>query len=309
MSAITLQAMRAFRAVVELKSFRRAGDRLDLGGSAVSKLIAALERELGATLLARTTRSLSLTEAGAAFYASAVRITDEADDAIGRIREHDGRPSGVLRVSAPASFGICWLAPRLPQFLERHPKLRVDLSLNDRQVDLVAEGFDCALRIATGLRDSTLHARTLGAVPRVLVAAPRYLRRAPPLRAPADLAAHNALEFSLSATGHAWPFLVDGRTVEVPVSGNLAVDNSVMLRAALVAGTGVALTPRFVVEDLLQSRRLVTRLDDCLPAPHRLYGVTVERRHLPAKTRALLDFVAEHMDTATAAALPRGGRA
>lgn len=295
MSAVTLQAMRAFRAVVELKSFRRAGDRLDLGSSAVSKLIAALERELGAALLARTTRSLSLTEAGAAFYESAVRVTDEADHAIDRVREHDGQPAGLLRVSVPASFGICWLAPRLPRFLERHPRLRVDLSLNDRLVDLVAEGFDCALRIATGLRDSTLHARTLGAVPRVLVAAPRYLRRAPPLRAPADLAAHNALEFSLSATGHVWPFLVDGRTQEVTVSGNLSVDNSVMLRAALVAGTGIALTPRFVVEDLLQSRRLVTRLDAYLPAPHRLFGVTVQRRHPPGKTRAFLDFVAAEM--------------
>ena len=295
MSAITLQSMRAFRAVVELKSFRRAGDRLDLGSSAVSKLVAALERELGTALLARTTRSLSLTEAGTAFYESAVRITDEADHAVDRVREHDGQPSGVLRVSVPASFGICWLAPRLPRFLERHPRLRMDLSLNDRLVDLVAEGFDCALRIATGLRDSTMHARPLGDVHRVLVAAPRYLRRAPPLRAPADLAAHNALEFSLSATGHAWPFVVGGQRVDVMVSGNLAVDNSVMLRAALVAGTGIALTPRFVVDDLLRSRQLVTRLDACLPPPHHLYGVTVQRRHLPGKTRAFLDFVAAEM--------------
>lgn len=296
MSAITLQAMRAFRAVVELKSFRRAGDRLDLGSSAVSKLIAGLERELGTALLARTTRSLSLTEAGAAFYESAVRVTDEADHAVDRVREHDGQPSGVLRVSVPASFGICWLAPRLPHFLAQYPRLRVDLSLNDRLVDLVAEGFDCALRIATGLRDSTLHARPLGAVPRVLVAAPKYLRRAPPLRTPADLAAHNALEFSLSATGHAWPFVVDGRRMDVAVSGNLAVDNSVMLRSALVAGTGIALTPRFVVEDLLASRQLVSRLDDCLPPPHQLFGVTVQRRHLPGKTRAFLDFVADAME-------------
>lgn len=295
MSAITLQAMRAFRAVVELKSFRRAGDRLDLGSSAVSKLVAGLERELGTALLARTTRSLSLTEAGAAFYESAVRVTDEADHAVDRVREHDGQPSGVLRVSVPASFGICWLAPRLPHFLAQYPRLRVDLSLNDRLVDLVAEGFDCALRISMGLRDSTLHARALGPVPRVLVAAPRYLRRAPPLRTPADLAAHNALEFSLSATGHAWPFVVDGRRVDVAVSGNLAVDNSVMLRSALVAGTGIALTPRFVVEDLLASRQLVSRLDDCLPPPHQLFGVTVQRRHLPGKTRAFLDFVADAM--------------
>jgi DNA-binding transcriptional LysR family regulator len=288
----TLHGMRAFRAVVELKSFKRAGERLGLGGSAVSKLVAGLEHDLDALLLQRTTRTLALTEAGTSFYESVVLVLDEIERSLDQLHDRHGQPQGLLRVSLPTSFALRWLSSRIPDFLVRYPNLRVDLALNDRFVDLVAERFDCALRIGTALPDSSLYARRLGSMPRVLVAAPRYLKGAPPLHAPADLVAHQALLYSLASTGSAWPFVVDGRPVSVEVTGRLMVDNSVILRDALVAGLGLALTPHFVVQDLLASRKLVALLPGFMAAAHGVYGVVSQRRHLPLKTRVFLDFVA-----------------
>jgi DNA-binding transcriptional LysR family regulator len=291
MSQPSLQGMRAFRAVVEQKSFKRAGVRLGLGGSAVSKLVAGLEQELGALLLQRTTRTLALTEAGEGFYESVVRVLDETESAVERLREQGGRPTGRLRVSVPTSFALRWLSPRLPDFMVRYPGLELDLALNDRFVDLVAERFDCALRVSSALDDSSLYARRLGQMPRVLVASPRYLRGAPPLRAPADLADHQTLVYATSGTGSRWPFVVQGRSLSVPVTGRLQVDNSLMLREALLAGLGVTLTPLFVVDDLLASRKLVALLPKCMPPAHGVFGVTTQRRHLPMKVQCFLDFV------------------
>jgi DNA-binding transcriptional LysR family regulator len=291
MKTPTLRGMHAFRAVVELKSFMRAGERLGLSGSAVSKLVAALEHDLEAQLLQRTTRKLAVTEAGARFYESAVLVLDETEQALDRLHDRAGQPRGLLRVSVPSSFALCWLSPRLPEFLLRYPGLRVELSLNDRYVDLVAERFDCALRIGSALADSSLVARRLGSVPRVLVAAPRYLKAAPPLRAPGDLLAHDALVHSPSSAGSEWPFLVDGRAVSVQVTGRLTVDNSVLLRDTLLAGIGLALTPHFVVEDLLAGNLLMALLPECMAAPYGVYGIVTQRRHMPLKTSVLLDFV------------------
>lgn len=305
MTTPTVQGMRAFRAVAELGSFKRAAERLALSSSAVSKLVAGLEQDVGAQLLRRTTRTLSLTEAGATFLELVVRVLDELERAVERLHERDGQPRGTLRVSAPTSFALRWLSPRIPQFLARHPAVRLDLSLDDRLVDVVADGYDCTLRIGSSLPDSSLHARRLGAVRRVLVAAPRYLKRAPPLRAPADLAAHEALVYTRS-NGDAWPFVVGGRRVDVTVAGRYRVDNSVMLRDALLAGIGLTLTPRFVVDDLLTANRLVALLPDCMPPPHGVFGVTAQRRHAPLKTRAFLDFVAEQLRASEPAEEPPG---
>ncbi|MED5620219.1 LysR family transcriptional regulator [Ideonella sp. BN130291] len=291
MAISSLQGLRAFRAVVELKSFKRAGTRLGLGGSAVSKLVAGLEQELGVLLLQRTTRTLALTEAGADFYDSVVQVLDETESAVERLRERGGKPAGLLRVSVPTSFALRWLGPRLPDFMVRYPGLELNLSLNDRFVDLVAERFDCALRVSTTLEDSSLHARRLGHMPRVLVAAPRYLKAAPPLRTPADLAAHQLLVYATTGTGNRWPFMAQGRQLTVPVTGRLQVDNSLMLREALLAGLGVTLTPHFVVDDLLAARKLVTLLPQCMPPAHAVFGVTTQRRHLPMKVQCFLDFV------------------
>lgn len=291
----SLHGIQAFRRVVELQSFGAAARSLDLTSGAVSKLVAQLEQDLGARLLNRTTRSVSVTEEGAAYYGAVVRVLDELDAAGEQARAKTATPSGTLRASVPSSFAMMWLAKRLPAFLTRHPQLKLDLSLNDRFVDLVEEGYDCAIRIATGLADSRLVARRLGTAQRVLVAAPSYLKRAPALRKPADLAAHDCLLYSETATPNEWPLGGTEQGRPVPVSGTYRVNNSVMLRDMLLAGRGITLTPRFVVDDLLAKGALAEVLRPYWPAPHEVYGVVAHQRYVAQKVRAFLEFVEREM--------------
>lgn len=288
----SLQSLRAFRAVGELGSFAAAARQLDVTGSAVTKLVAALEAQLGVRLLQRSTRKVSLTAAGAGFLQDCAQLLDEAEAAFARVQDQAQAVRGLLRLSVPSSFGLRWLQPRLPALLRQHPALQLDLQITDRYVDLVAERMDAAVRIGAQLPDSGLHARAIGRVPRVLVAAPAYLRQAPPLRQPADLTQHAALTFALSSSGSHWPFVQQGRPVEVPVRGPLRADNSVMLRELLREGLGVALTPHFVVDDLLASGELLSLLPECLPPPLTVYAVTTQRRHTLPRTERVLDFLA-----------------
>ncbi len=287
--------MQAFRRVVELHSFHAAARSLELSGGAVSKLVAQLEQDVGVRLLNRSTRSLSISEEGAAFYEAAVRILDEVAMATEQARSLSAGVQGRLKVSVPSSFALMWLSARVPAFLARHSQLTLELSLDDRFVDLVQEGFDCALRISTRLPDSQLVTRALGAIERVAVAAPAYLAQAAPLQTPQDLAAHECLVYTQSATPHEWPLTGTGQGRPVPVSGRYRVNNSVMLRAALLAGQGVALTPRFVVDDLLASGLLTEVLAAWRPQQHTLFGVIAHRRYVARKVRVFLDFVEENM--------------
>lgn len=287
-----LPAMQAFRRVVELQSFGAAARSLEMTGGAVSKLVAQLEADLGVRLLQRTTRSVSVSTEGQAFYRDAVRILDELDAAADAVRGSLAAPGGRLRVSLPTSFALAWLSPRLPAFVHRHPLIEMDLTLNDRYVDIVQEGFDCAIRIATHLPDSTLVARRLGSVQRVLVAAPAYLELAPPLERPQDLTHHACLVYSQDGSPAEWP--LKGAAPLRP-GGHCRVNNSVMLRDLLLAGLGVTLTPDFVVADLLASGRLVELLPAHRPDAHGVFGVVAHPRHVSAKVAAFLDFVASQL--------------
>ena len=299
MNRPSLPAMQAFRRVLELHSFGAAARSLQITGGAVSKLVAQLERDLGVRLLHRTTRSVSVSPEGAAFYRDAVRILDEVDAATESVRGKAAAPSGSLRVSLPTSFAIAWLAPRLPDFMREHPQIDLDLALNDRYVDIVQEGFDCALRIATQLPDSSLVARRLGSVRRLLVASPSYLELAPPLDKPQDLDAHACLVYSRDGGPVEWPL---AGAVPFRTSGYLRVNNSVMLREILLAGLGLTLTPDFVVADLVASGALVELLPAHRPAAHGVFGVVAHARHVSKKVAAFLDFVGSHLALAPAQA-------
>lgn len=290
-----LRCLQAFRRVVELHSFNAAARQLEMTGGAISKLVAQLERDIGARLLNRTTRTVSITEEGAGYYEAVARVLDEMDMAGEQARSSSALPAGTLKVSVPASFGMMWLSSRLPEFLERYPSVKLDMSLNDRFVDLVQEGFDCALRIATQLADSQLVARPLGKVDRLLVAAPRYLRKAPKLSAPEDLRAHDCLVYSQTATPNEWPLAGTKLGKPIEVHGRFRVNNSVMLRDAVVRGHGITLTPRFVVDDLLKKRALVEVLAAHRPAPHNIYGIIAQQRYVPQKVRVFLDFIEEQL--------------
>lgn len=283
-----LSAMAVFAKVVQAGGFSAAARRLRLSKAAVSKRVAGLEDRLGARLLNRTTRRLALTEEGAAFYERAVRILAEVDEAEGAVSRLGAEPRGTLRVSAPMSFAILHLADALPAFMAKHPGLAVDIALNDRLVDLVEEGFDVAIRIAR-LPDSSLVARKLAPTRSLVAARPDYWRRHGKPRHPRELEGHNCLRYSYQITQDEWRFK-DG--VAIAVAGTFIANNGDVLRSAALAGLGVARLPSFIVGDDVRSGRLEPALEDFEEGELSIYAVYPHRRHLSARVRAFVDFLA-----------------
>ncbi|XXF79020.1 LysR family transcriptional regulator [Myxococcaceae bacterium GXIMD 01537] len=295
----TLTAMTVFRRVVERKSFTGAARELGLSNAAVSKHVAWLEERLGARLLQRTTRRQSLTEVGRAYYERCVRILDEVDDAERAVTEAQATPRGTLRVAAPMSFGLTYLGPLIAEFLAEHPAVKVDLVLDDRRVDLLEEGFDLALRIATELPDSTLVARRLGSLSRVVCGSPAYLRRHRAPTRPEDLARHNCLRFLLAPEPDVWPLRGPEGPRPTRISGNFGANSSILLREAALAGLGLALVPAFVVERELASGALRAVLEAHVPAPHTLFALDPHQRHLSPKVRVFIEFMRRRLGAAT----------
>ena len=287
-----LNAMVVFARVVEEKGFSTAARRLGLSKSAVSKQIAQLEDRVGARLLHRTTRRLSLTDVGAAFYERCARILAEAEEAELAVSRMHTVPRGTLRVSGPTSFGGRYLASAVAEFLALYPDLKVDLILNDRVVDLIEEGYDLALRIGR-LAVSSLIARKLCPMPRVIVASPEYLATRGTPQAPADLAQHNCLLYSYQATGDAWHFLVGAAEVSVHVAGNFRANNGDVLLAGARAGLGIAMLPGFLAGPDLCTGRLVEVLRPYRDFAHAISAVYPHNRHLSAKVRIFVDFLVE----------------
>jgi DNA-binding transcriptional LysR family regulator len=286
-------SLRAFVAVVNAGSFARAAERLGLSRAMVSKHVQQLEDRLGARLLQRTTRRLSLTEAGKAFHGRAERLIADLEEAEAAVASEGAAPRGTLRISAPVSFGARWVAPALAGFLAGHDGLAGDLVLNDRIVDLVEEGFDLAIRIAR-LPDSSLIARKLAPCRVALVAAPAYLKRAGAPRAPDDLARHNCLGYAYAASGDTGRFVRagGGAPQTVRVRGTLNANNGDALAAASREGLGIAVLPTFLVGEDLRLGRLTCVLDGWEPEALDVNAVYPQNRHLSAKVRAFVDFLA-----------------
>jgi len=287
-----LSALSAFVRIAETGSVSQAARDLGLSKSAASKKLAALEDRLGARLVNRTTRRLSLTEVGAAFLERAQRVLaelEEAEQAVGRL---SAEPRGTLRVSAPMSFGVLHVAPALGGFMTRYPDIAVALDLNDRRVDVVEEGYDVAIRVAD-LPDSSLVARRLAPARRVVCASPAYWRRRGVPAHPRDLAGHECLIYTYLPAPNEWRFRDAGSPLTVRVDGRLKANNGDALREAAMAGLGVCLAPTFIVGPDLRAGRLAVALEafeDPAPAIHAVYP---HRRHLSAKVRAFVDFLAE----------------
>jgi DNA-binding transcriptional LysR family regulator len=292
MAGDPLEGYATFTAVVEYGGFSAAADRLGVSKSAVSKQVSRLEERLGARLLNRTTRRLALTEAGQAFHHHALRILAEAEEAELAVGQLHASPRGLLRVSAPMSFGVKHLGPVLCPFLQRYPDLTLEVAYDDRLVDMVAEGFDVAVRIAR-LADSSMIARKLAPCRRVAVASPDYVaRKGMPLH-PADLADHDVLLYTLQASVNTWNLVhKDGSRADISLSGRLRANNGDALREATVAGLGIILTPTFIVGEELASGRLVRVLPDWEGDEIHVYAVYPPGRHLSVKVRAFVDFLA-----------------
>lgn len=284
-------ALQSFVAVVESGSFSKAAEQLGASTAAISRRVSGLEQQLGLQLLRRTTRRIDLTEAGQQFYGDVVNVFLLLGEAEERVRAGTERVSGLMRVAAPMSFGIQKLAPVLPLFMQRHPDLKVQLLLEDRYTDLVAEGIDVAVRIGT-LADSTLVARRLGSVVRIFCAAPAYLDARGVPEKPADLAGQDCLQYAQRGPREDWSAIL-GVPDTLEIRGNLTANNGEVLKECAIQGMGVALLPAFVVEDALADGRLRQLLPDYSPAPFGLYAVRQSSRLIPARVRLFIEYLNE----------------
>ena len=290
--------MRVFLQVAEAQSVTGAARQLSLAPSAVSRRLRDLEARLGVQLLVRTTRRMSLTAAGETFHARARDILSDLDAAEAEVSDERDGLTGQLRLAAPLSFGLAHLSAILTAFMAEHPGLRVDLDLSDRQVDLVGEGFDLAVRIGR-LADSSLIARRLMDMPMHVCAAPQLLARHGTPASPEDLRALPALCYAGSGRGDIWRFRDEaGREGSVQLTQRLRVNNGEMAREAAEAGLGIALEPAFIVREALAAGRLVRVLDKVSWPVIAVHVVYPETRHLPARTRAFIDFLSARLRAA-----------
>ncbi|ABC21842.1 LysR family transcriptional regulator [Rhodospirillum rubrum F11] len=285
-----LTLMETFTKVAELGSFSRAAERLGLSRSVVSKYVSALEDRLGARLVNRTTRRLSLTEVGEVYLLRCQAILadlEEAEQAAGALH---GAARGTLRINAPMSFGFRHLAAAIPPFLAHHPGLGVDMTLDDRFVDLLDAGFDVAVRIGS-LPDSSLIAVRLAPLHIVVCASPEYIKAQGAPERPEDLTGHNCLIYSLQRFGDLYPLVHagGGEQVSVPVHGRFRANNGDALRAAAVAGGGVMISPTFLCGDDLRAGRLVRLLPEWTGPEQGINAVYPHNRHVSAKVRAFVD--------------------
>ena len=289
-----LDAMRTFVAVVDRNGFSAAATALGQSTARVTRQIASLEQRLDTRLLNRTTRRLSLTSAGTAYYQRCVQLLAEFDDIEATIGAQAQTPAGVLRINAPVSFGIARLAPLLASYRVRYPQVALDLSLSDRLVDMVEEGYDLAIRI-TAKPAPNLIARKLADTQVVLCASPGYLQRMGAPRVPADLAGHQCLHYSYWSGGHAWRLQgADGEHV-VAVDGGLRANNGDVLREAALAGMGIVLQPDFLVGDDIAAGRLQRVLPGYAIAPIGIHAVYSSRSHLAPKVRSFIDHLVDGM--------------
>jgi DNA-binding transcriptional LysR family regulator len=287
-----LASLRIFAKVAETQSFTAAAEKLGLSRALVSKAVIDLEQALGARLLERTTRRVKTNEIGAAYYEKTVRILAELDEADRAVRDLHDAPRGTLRVNAPVSFGTLHLKSVITEYLSAYPDVHLAISLNDRFVDIIDEGFDVVIRIAR-LEDSSLIARKVAPARRVLCASPDYLKQRGTPKEPADLASHRCLAYG-NAAQQDWTLTGPDGDHVVRVSGCMSSNNGDMLHCAAADGHGIALLPTFIVGPDLQEGRLQVVLPDYSPGDLSVYAVYPPNRHLAAKVRTFIDVLVKH---------------
>lgn len=281
--------MRIFVSAVDLGGFTAAAAQLGLSKQYVSRRVGALEARLGVRLLTRTTRKLAVTELGRIYYARAAQIIADVSDADLAVSSQGGQPRGLLRVSAPMSFGTMHLSRLVPRFLAAYPEVGLELELSDRAVDIVGEGYDMAIRIAR-LGDSTLVARLIAPVRSVVCASPAYLARRGAPATPDDLARHECIVAAQSRNA-GWLLTEQGKTRAVPVQGRIRFDNGELARDAAVAGLGLIHLPHFIIAAELAAGRLVPVLEAYAPPDSGVYAVYPQHRQASLMIRAFSDFL------------------
>jgi len=286
-----LRAFEVFASVVAKGSFTKAADALDTSPANVTRYVNELETHLGTRLLNRSSRRISLTESGRALHERCTGILEDVAEAEALASATALRPRGRLRINAPVSFGIRYLADLWPEFMRRYPEIELDIDLIDRVVDMVEEGYDLVVRVSP--QGSTAHvARKLATSRNVVCAAPSYLERHGTPKTPADLAAHDCIGYSYAATGDEWHFTdKDGRPESVRVRSVLRTNNGDTMRGAAIAGRGIMRPAKFMVADDLKAGRLVAILTDHHLPDTDLLAIYPSRRHVSAKVRVMVDYL------------------
>ncbi len=292
-SMSTLAGMRIFNRVVAVGSFSEAGRQLGVAPSSVSRQINELEDSLRTRLFQRSTRKLSLTEAGEIYYGRATRIIAEVDEARLAVSQLDGTPTGMLRLNVPGSLSRRYLVPILTAFQRKYPGVEVVLLVTDQLMDMIEHRIDLSIRLGA-LSDSNLVARKIGTGRRLLCASADYLKKAGPLKSPDDLSDHNCLTFRSNSGRNVWKFKHrNGKTSEVQVSGKLFSNDGESLVAAAVEGQGLILVPEWLVRDEIDdgSVKEVLTTYSAMPKETPMYALYPLQRHLAPKVRAFIDFI------------------
>lgn len=304
----SIRAMRMFVRAVELGSLSAVARELETTQPTVSKVIAALEAEMGARLLARTTSALSCTEQGERFYVHARQMIEAYDEAKADVRGLIERPEGRLRMAAPVSFGVLHLNAIALEFMARYPDIEIDVTLNDRFVDLLVEGVDVAFRIGGDLPPDVV-ARPVATYERTVVASVAYLQAHAKIRRVGDLARHTHLRFAWAAQGDTVTLSHrDGRTVSVETHARYRINNSLAIRESLLAGAGIGLAPDWLVGDLLADGRLQRVLPAWRASPHRLFVLYPPRRYQPLRARLFIDYATARLSSLPIDARPDAAR-
>ncbi|MDJ0708996.1 MAG: LysR family transcriptional regulator [Woeseiaceae bacterium] len=289
----TINGMRTFVAVVSEGSFSRAAERLSMSPQLVSKYVAQLESRLDARLINRSTRRLSITEVGQGYFERCKDVLADIDEMESAVGDATAAARGTLRINAPMSFGVLHLSRAIAEYQCEQPDVSVDLTLDDRVVDIVSEGYDMAIRIGR-LRESSLVARQLAPIRLVACAASGYLDKFGRPDTPVDLGEHECLRYTLTANPDRWLFK-DGETmVDVPVSGKFVANNGDAIRLAALAGRGLALQPTFIVGDDIREGRLQLVLEEFEVEPMGLYAIYAHRKYLSGKVRTFVDFLSDY---------------
>jgi DNA-binding transcriptional LysR family regulator len=284
--------------VVEANGFGAAARRLETTPASVSRRVKALEQRLGVRLLQRTTRKISLTEAGERFFHEGRRLLHELDDLEQALAAASREPEGELRIVAPMSFGQRRLAPLVAHFASLYSRLRISLMLEDRETDLFDQGADLAIRIGYPA-DSSMIARAIAPVPRYTCASPEYLERRGYPQSPGDLLQHDCLHYNLIPEREEWTFHGDDGEQTLAIRGSFCSNNGDVLAEAAMQGLGITLLPDFIVEEAIGDGRLIKVLEEYEREPLSLFALYPSRHHVPAKTRMFLDYLLNHFaDTA-----------
>ena len=287
-----LLAMTVFVKVVEQGNFAKAAARLNMSTSAVSRHVAELEAHLTTRLLNRTTRRISLTESGQAYFERTLHLLADLEETEAVVSSSTVTPRGTIRLTCSTSFGVPHLAPAIGAFQALYPEVRFDISASNQFVDLVEDGLDLAIRIGD-LGNPNLIARKIGTMRLVACASADYLKRRGTPKHPDDLVKHNCFTYEYAPVKNLWRFQDrKNNEIKVRIDGSVHANNGEMLAAIAAAGVGIALEPDFIVKTLLESGALIEILPNFRPAPYNIYAVYPSRRHLSAKVRTFVDFLA-----------------